>query len=255
MSDTPVNNEYYIVVKKEKGTFNILNTKAGITDSTSSPESIINSQADSTFPIKVVQGDNTKYSNEFDVDGVKYSLDLKTAFDNYNVNGKLIDDKNFSAVHKAFNPSAPANPASPPTTSSNTAPTAPTISSTLSDIIKTSTNYDDFIQKVNNNETLFNLKIDSSDIEKLTGTDNQTPIKDFVVFTSDYGDSLMVGLPNQKQFKFNRLGSNNTDLYLYKFDRSVHQGGQKQKQRRSKRNYSKKQRKQWAKNNTLRNYL
>jgi hypothetical protein len=176
---TTTNPEYYIIVKKENGKFELTDTTEGM-DNATPPAKLINSDKNVVFPIKVVQGNNDMHENEFEVNGVKYSLDLNNAYTTY-TDGILIDDDKFIEMHNAF---------------------------------------------TNNNNS------NNSNSSALTNNNNNNNSNS----NSNSTDSALTN------------NNNNGDLLTFN-------GGKKQKQRRSKRNYSKKQRKQWAKNNTLRNYI
>jgi len=213
MSTAP---DYYIVVKKDKNEkFTIENEIPRINGSTiklntTKPTEIINDRNTDNifFPIKVVIGNNM-YRNEFEVNGVKYSLDLDAPFTEYETNGQLIDDKEFINMHKAYTQLANSNNNN--NNNNNTSTSTPITSA-----------------QTNNNNTSNNNNNTSNNNNSATPSDNLPPPP-----TSGY------------------YASTSTDIDKL----SNILGGNKQKQRRSKRNYSKKQRKQWAKNNTLRNYF
>ena len=154
----------------------------------------------------------------------------------------------------SYAPPAYVPPVTASTSATSVSPPPPpsTISSILKNIISNSTTYDDFINKVKTNKDIVNIDTHFNfDNFELVTDKNKTLFKEYVVFKSDEGETTT--LNNNREFI--KIGTNNTNLYLYVFKASAYKGGKKQKQRRSKRNYSKKQRKQWAKNNTLRNYI
>lgn len=143
-------------------------------------------------------------------------------------------------------------------------PPAPVLSAILAGLLYYATDYAEFINKINDsinnntdadslgtyNTTTTNPKFEFSDIEFIDNINDTDPTTTIFVINEDKGETI-----SKQNDEYKRIGSNNNkNLFLYIWTRTTFKGGQKQKQRKSKRNYSKKQRKHWAKNNTLRNY-
>ncbi len=142
-------------------------------------------------------------------------------------------------------------------------PPAPELSVILAKLLDSANDYDEFKIKItdsiNNNtdadslgtyNTTTNNKFEFSDIEFIDNINDTDPTTTIFVINEDKGEKI-----SKKNDEYKLIGSNqNKNLFLYIWTKTTFQGGQKQKQRKSKRNYSKKQRKHWAKNNTLRNY-
>lgn len=260
------NTDYYIVVKKENGKFNIEDTfpKSANTLDTRAPTEII-TQLDSAvvyFPIKITSG--TKgVANSFEVDGKTYELDLKNAMnpipnisnENYMIVANKFDDF-VKHVHPLVNPAqAPAQAAShSPSAAASTAPITDAIIAAINTVAN-ATGFNDLISAAQN--AAQNVTFSSAN-DTISVSDNTV---DYLLINKQItGNIDITSNGSQPATTYNNVISETINNIPYTLFRRADledskKGGKKQKQRRSKRNYSKKQRKQWAKNNTLRNYF
>lgn len=255
-ASTPtVNTDYYIIVKKDaNGTFTIEKDFPTATALDARPPTEIITDPDKSkvvyFPIKVTSGTKND-TNSFEVDGKTYELDLKHAMNPIPTDVMIVANK-FDDFVKHVHPHV--NPAQAPSATASPAP----ITNAIIAAIKTVANATDFNQLIDAAQNAAQ-NVTFSSANDITSVSNNKD--DYLLINKQFtGDQDITSNGSQLATTYNNVISDTVNNIPYTLFRRADledskKGGKKQKQRRSKRNYSKKQRKQWAKNNTLRNYF
>jgi hypothetical protein len=275
--------EYYIVVKKDtSGKFDIIDDLNKLPngknpDTSNTPSELIKNTSNLYIPIQVIEA-GTDNDNVFDVDGVKYKLVMNSIFDTTKMTNPTFIGVvgEFNKMHQAFSASSAqtvntnnnsnnnnnnnnnsANTSAPPTASTtasnNISPPPPGNPASATPSVSTPNSLNELKSLVRNATTdILDNQIDGTRVRIYNSrNDAISGDHDFIILNNEMlTDEILVGNTTYEI----QASNQNNNIKLFKKTGATY-GGQKQKQRRSKRNYSKKQRKQWAKNNTLRNYF